>query len=152
MRCPQVNSKAAPPLGGEQLCTPGPEARRRYAVLAHGKAPALVHRALPSIPCPSCVTLNKSFLLPVPQFPHVHEEVLHTDSYIIPSNSHTRFVNARHTVGLQHKPMVIVVTVSTLYPPGVGGGGATLPKDAPDGHQGLCLSPESSWKAVPIGS
>lgn len=86
----------------------------------------------------------------MPQFPHVHEEVLHTDSYIIPSNSHTRFVNVRHTVGLQHKPMVIVVIISTLYPPGVGG--ATLPKDAPDGHQGLRLSPESGWKAVPIGS
>lgn len=104
--------------------------RSKEPILGHGKAPALVHRALPSIPCPSCVTLNKSFLLTLPQFPHVHEEVLHTDSYIIPSDSHTRFVNARHTVGLQHKPMVIVVIISTLYP-SPGGGGQPCPKMPP---------------------
>lgn len=90
---------AAQPFHGKQ---PGPKAQKQSSTSGHGQS-------LGSVPFTSCVTLNESLLLSVPQFPRGHQEVPHTDSLLILRIDPP---DARHIVGLQHRKMVSAVIIA----------------------------------------
>lgn len=145
---PQVNSDVCTAIRWEQPCRPGPKARDRSSALARRQSPSLGTQRPAFSPSPSCMTLHKPSLLLVPQFPHAHKGVHHPDSGSITSNAQDRSSNAKHTVGLQHRPMGTVVILPRGQPCT-----EMLPRAPPPSTTpGLCLPPDSGWEAVPISS